>query len=283
MGTDQPRHEAAPRDAMDDILDDLLTGADYDLASSLTPVLNMTAGLDAVLGHDKVPVVTGSLMANLDPADREFLINQGLRRSFLPGKLLMHQGDPTNHVLVLLSGWVRVFTTTPSGQNVLLALRGPGDVIGEQAALHGGPRAASVETLASVVVIQMTSGQFAASLRARPTMATAVIKQLSERLYEAESTRIDSATLDATRRVATYLVQLMQLHGVYEHDGLRVRIALTQQDVANGAGVSRRAVVRSIAALQRQRIVTTSRRGIVVLLPDVLDLVARAETPTHHR
>lgn len=289
MSADQWGHQAAPRDGMDDVLDDLFTAADDDLKSSLGPVLNVVAGIEAILGHDAivghdvVPVVTGSLLAYLVPADRQFLLSQGVRRFFPAGELLMRQGDPADHVLVLLSGWVRIITSTSSSQDVLVALRGPGDMIGERAALDGKPRTARVQALEKVAAIQMPSGQFAACLRARPTIAMAVIKQMSDQLHEAEGTRINFATVDVTQQVATYLMRLAQQHGVREQGGLALHIPLTQQDIANQVGASRRAVARSIAALRNDRIVSTSRRRLVVLLPDVLDLLARTEISTLHR
>jgi CRP/FNR family cyclic AMP-dependent transcriptional regulator len=219
----------------------------------------------------------GSLLTYLEPADREFLLNLGVRRAFQAGELLLRQGDPTNHVLLILSGWVRVFSSTQDGQEILVALRGPGDVVGDQSALHGWPRTASVQTLEKVTAIQVLRAEFANCLQQRPNIAIAMIKQMSERLREAEIARVDFATLDVTRRVATYLMRLMQQHGVREQGGLVLRMPLTQQDIANRVGASRRAVARSMAALRKRRLVATFRRRIVVAQPDALSRFARSE------
>lgn len=222
-------------------------------------------------------LVAGSLLRYLQPEERDFLIKRGARRSFAENELLLRQGDPTDHVLVLLAGWVRVYSSTADGHEVLLALRGPGDVIGELAALHGWLRTASVRTLENVRVVQLTAADFIASVYERPGIALAMIKQMSMRMREAETARVDSATLDVTRRVALHILRLAQQHGVNEPSGLTLRMPLTQQDIANRVGASRRAVARAIAVLRDRHILTTGRRRIVINQPDVLRLFSRAE------
>lgn len=221
----------------------------------------------------------GSLLTYLDAADREFLLNLGVRRSFPAGEVVMHEGDPTNHVLLILSGWVRIYSSTPDGQQVLIALRGPGDVIGDLAALHDRPRTASVATIDPVTVIQMLRDQFAACLRARPDIAIAMIKQMSARLRESETVRVDVTTMDVTRRVAAFLTGLAHQHGVPDQSGLVLKIPLSQEDIANRVGASRRAVARALAALRQRRILTTFPRRIVVAQPDALRRLAWPDQP----
>ncbi|HEU5470822.1 MAG TPA: Crp/Fnr family transcriptional regulator [Actinophytocola sp.] len=221
--------------------------------------------------------VAGSLLAYLEATDRDFLLGLGVRRTFGVGEVLLRQGDPTDHALVLMSGWVRVFSSTANGHEILVALRGPGDVVGDQAALHVGPRVSTVQTLEPVVAMQLTSAQLRDSVRTRPNIAFAVIRQLAERLREAENARVDFAALDVAQRVAVFLLRLARQHGVVERDGLTLRMPLSQQDIANRIGASRRTVARSLAVLRERRVVSTHRRRIVIVQPDVLEALARSE------
>jgi CRP-like cAMP-binding protein len=197
--------------------------------------------------------VAGSLLAYLDPADREVLNELGVRRSYPAGETLLRQGEPTSHLLVIISGWVRVYISTPNGHEVLVALRGPGDVIGDQAALHGWTRTASVRTLEAVTAILLRGEQLVNCLRSRPNIAIALVRQMSERLREAEAARIDFVALDVTKRVAAYLVRLADQHGIPEQSGLSLRMPLTQQDIANHLGASRRTVARALAVLRERQ------------------------------
>jgi CRP/FNR family transcriptional regulator, cyclic AMP receptor protein len=221
--------------------------------------------------------VTGSLLAYLNAEDRAFLLELGKRRRFAAGDMLLWQGDPTDHVLVIMAGWVRVYADTANGHEVLIALRGPGDVVGDQAALHGWTRTASVRTLEKVDAIQLRSEHLDHCLRARPSIAIALLRQMSERLREAETVRMEYVALDVTKRVAAYLIRLARQHGIPHHEGLALRMPLTQQDIANHLGASRRTVARALAVLRERRIVTTLRRRILILRPDVLDVFATSD------
>jgi CRP-like cAMP-binding protein len=222
-----------------------------------------------------VDPVDGSLLAYLPANDRNYLLSQGVCRSFPPEELMLLEGDPGDHVLIIESGWVRVSTALSDGQEVLLALRGPGDVIGELALLHGWARTASVRSLERVGAVQLRGPQFMASIRERPEIAVALAKTVSARMREAEWTRIDIATLDVSRRVATYLLRLADQHGRHEPAGTVLDPPLTQQDIANQVGASRRAVARSLAVLRDRGIVVTARRRIVVAKAEVLRSLAR--------
>lgn len=226
--------------------------------------------------EDHAGWVSGSLLTYLDPDELSILLTGGITRSFPRGDLLLREGDPTNHVFVLVAGWVRVFSTSVDGREVLLGLRGPGDVTGDLAALHGWSRTASVRTLHGVTAVQLLSAQFVHSLQTRPRIAVAMLKQMSNRLRESDITRVDFGTLDVTKRVARYILWLIEQHGVSEAGGLSLRMPLTQQDIANRVGASRRAVARAMRILRDRQIVATTRARIFVARPDVLALFGNA-------
>lgn len=84
----------------------------------------------------------GALLAYLSEADRAYLLGLGVRRSFGAKEFVLLQGDPSDHVQILISGWVRVSAVVEDGREVLYALRGPGDVLGDIAAVAGLGRTA---------------------------------------------------------------------------------------------------------------------------------------------
>lgn len=214
--------------------------------------------------------VPESFLSYLESADRDFLLDRGLTRKLPADTALMHEGDPTNHVLVLLSGWVRVYRTTQDGQVILFALRGPGDVIGDLAALLGWPRTATVDSLQDIGFVQFRHDEFLACLHDRPGVGVALLKQMAVRLRDSEAARVDYATMDVAQRVAALLVHLADVHGTTTPAGVAVRMPLTQQDIANRIGGSRRAVARAIATFRERGLVSTGRRMFVVAEPDVL-------------
>jgi CRP-like cAMP-binding protein len=212
----------------------------------------------------------GSLLTYVTADDIDHIDRIGVRRSYSAGEVVLRQGDPTDHVLVLLSGWARVAATTGKGTELLVAFRGPGDIVGDLAALHGWERTASVETLDAVLAILLRREQFLGLLANRPGFALGMLKQMAERLRESDLIRADFASLDTTKRVAACLLRLVRAHAAPTAAGVELRIPCSQLDVANRIGASPRSVARAFAVLRERGIVTSVRGHILISRPDVL-------------
>ncbi|HEY3610476.1 MAG TPA: Crp/Fnr family transcriptional regulator [Pseudonocardiaceae bacterium] len=221
-------------------------------------------------GGPDVQPIKGTLLSALAPADRDHLLALGDRRRFAEHDVLLRQGDPTDHVLVLLAGWVRVYSTNVVGQEVVLAIRGPGDVLGELGALHGWTRTVSLRAMEPVRVLQLRRQQFVDCLRERPDIAIALVKQVSTRLRDTETALQEFATQDVSRRVAGHLLRIARQHGVEGPDGIELDIPLSQQEIANRVGASPRGVARAMAMLRDRGMLTTARRRIVIVRPSLL-------------
>jgi CRP-like cAMP-binding protein len=225
-------------------------------------------------GHDDT--AEGALLAYLADADREYLLARGTRRRFRANDVVLMEGDPSDHVHVLVAGWVRVSKIVEDGREVLFGLRGPGEVLGDLAAVTGRPRSASVRAIEPCTVFQLTGPEFVDVLHARPAIAIATIKTVAARLRNAESARVDSAAFDVSRRVAAVLVRLAEEHGRTVPEGVVVD-ALSQEDIAAQIGAARRTVARSLRVLRERGIVETGRRRFLIREPRVLRAFARSE------
>lgn len=225
-------------------------------------------------GHDDT--AEGALLAYLADADREYLLARGTRRRFRANDVVLMEGDPSDHVHVLVSGWVRVSTIVEDGREVLFGLRGPGEVLGDLAAVTGRPRSASVRAIEPCTVFQLTGAEFVDVLQARPAIAIATIKTVAARLRNAESARVDSAAFDVSRRVAVVLVRLAEERGRTVPEGVVID-ALSQEDVAAQIGAARRTVARALRVLRERGIVETGRRRFLIREPRVLRAFARSE------
>ncbi|WP_410574540.1 Crp/Fnr family transcriptional regulator [Amycolatopsis sp. cmx-4-61] len=218
----------------------------------------------------------GALLAYLADADRDYLLGRGTRRRFRANSLVLMEGDPSDHVHVLVAGWVRVSTVVDDGREVLFGLRGPGEVLGDLAAVTGRPRSASVRAIEPCTVFQLTGADFVDVLHTRPAIAVATIKTVAARLRNAESARVDVAAFDVSRRVAVVLVRLAEERGRVEPDGVVID-ALSQEDIAAQIGAARRTVARALRVLRERGIVETGRRRFLVRELRVLRAFARSE------
>src|SRR5690349_10278821 len=112
------------------------------------------------------------------------------RRAWERGGILFHQGDESDSVLVLVSGRVKAYCDTAGGTEVLLAVREPGALVGELAAIDQRPRSATVEALEPVTALVLALPAFQDFLRAHGRIALLVAQIIAERLRDADRKRV---------------------------------------------------------------------------------------------
>ena len=177
-------------------------------------------------------------------------------------------------MLVLLDGRAKVVALTPAGREVIVAVRGPGDLLGEMSAFDGEPRSATVATLEPVDALLVPGSAFAAFLERRPRVALVILRMVAGRLRYADAQQADFATHDVVGRVAHRLVELCERFGEPGADRIEIELPLSQEELAAWTGASREAVSKALQLLRSLRIVETRRRRVAVL--DLEALRARA-------
>lgn len=95
------------------------------------------------------------------------------------GELLFRQGDPADALYIVASGELQVRAATFDGEDVVLAMLGPGSVVGEMSLIAGGPRSATVEVLSDAQVLRLSHAAFDGLRRAHSRAAYRVILRLA--------------------------------------------------------------------------------------------------------
>ncbi|MGW2029067.1 Crp/Fnr family transcriptional regulator [Streptomyces argyrophylli] len=222
---------------------------------------------------DRVP-----FLARLEKPDRAALLALGSELDFAPRAVLLRQREPSAHVLFVLRGWTKVTAAAANGYEALLALRGPGDIIGESAALTGRTRSATVTALEDVRAVAVHRERFTAFLTDSPAVSFALLGLTSDRTRAADRRRLEFASMTVRERFATLLLDLARTHGRTTGEGVELSVPLSKQELAGSVGASREAVQRLLKELRERDVVRTGRRELVIVRPDVLRRIARAET-----
>jgi CRP/FNR family transcriptional regulator, cyclic AMP receptor protein len=203
------------------------------------------------------------------------LREQGTSRSFRRGAALFSEGDVADRVFLIERGWVTLGTATPAGGEVILGLRGPGDVVGELSALDGEPRTATALAVGAVEAVVTPARLMIAMLGRDPELSAELLRLLAGRLRESDRQRREFAMLDSLGRVARRLLELAERFGEPSGDGVRVELPLSQEQLASWCGCSREATVKALRTLRQVADVTTGRRTITLRDPELLRRHAR--------
>jgi CRP/FNR family transcriptional regulator, cyclic AMP receptor protein len=188
----------------------------------------------------------------------------------------MRQHESSTSVLLIERGLARVSRSTADGDQIVLALRGRGELIGESAAIASRPRSATVVALTDIAAVVVTSRVFQAILLTQPQFSMEVLQRLVHRLDESDRRRLETGTSAVPRRVARLLLELADNHGrSTSRAGVEINRILTQEEMGHAIGATRESVVRALRVLREKHIVATSRRRIIVLRRDLLAVEAR--------
>ncbi|KUL54479.1 MULTISPECIES: Crp/Fnr family transcriptional regulator [unclassified Streptomyces] len=221
---------------------------------------------------DRVP-----FLARLEGDDRSALLALGREMGFAPRRELLHQHEPSAHVLFIVQGWTKVTASAANGYEALLALRGPGDIIGESAALTGRPRSATVTALEPVRAVAVELKDFTALLSRSPAISFALLGLTADRTRAADRRRLEFASMSVKERFAVLLLDLARTHGRRIDKGIELAVPLSKQELAGSVGASREMVQRLLRELRSRGAVVTGRRALVITRPEILRRIARAE------
>ena len=173
-------------------------------------------------------------------------------------------------MLALVEGRVMVTKVTASGDEMIMAIGDPGEILGDMTVMDQAPRSATVTALTRCTVRVLSSEQFAELIR-RHGVADQVARHAFARIRAVELIRFEMGTLSVAQRLACALVRLT---AGSTDDG----IELSQDQLARLIGASRNAVVAALASLRARGIITTSRRRLVVCDPHALGRLAAGST-----
>jgi CRP-like cAMP-binding protein len=209
--------------------------------------------------------------AALDDAARSALRERGQARSYARGRTVFHEGQVPDRVLLLRTGVVKVRVVTSGGREVVLAFRGPGELVGEQSALDGSPRSATIVAVEPVDALAFPHAAFRRFLLDHPDAALALLAIMSRRLREADARRAEFSSLPALGRVASRLLEFSDRFGLELQDGrIRISLPITQEELAGATGASLESVARALQTMRSLGYVETGRREILLLDRDAL-------------
>jgi CRP-like cAMP-binding protein/CheY-like chemotaxis protein len=179
-----------------------------------------------------------------------------------PGEVLVHENQPASGVYLLRTGTVSISITGPNGLQIHLGTAGPGDPIGELAALGGGHHNATVTALRSVMADYVPQDAFLSILAASPEAMLRLLHLLTTRLRITDTRVVELASTRLYNRV----IQLLLEGSGHAAGPTGLDVASLARRVEDGSEQLRRAVM----LLEAQGFVRTGPQGVEVLDPQGL-------------
>jgi CRP/FNR family cyclic AMP-dependent transcriptional regulator len=220
-----------------------------------------------------VTAVHTPFLGQLGAEDADALVQRVRRRSIAKAEPILHAGAAGDDAALVLSGRVKLVAYGAENREVVLAIRGPGELIGEMAAIGGQRRMASAIAVDDVEVGYLKADELRQFLHDHPDAALVLMRMLVRRLTEASRDVVDLATQDSVGRIAKRLLELAADHGTPVEGGaggVRIELSLTQDELASWTGATRETVSRALRLMRRLGWVATEQRLITILDAEAL-------------
>ena len=184
---------------------------------------------------------------------------------------IFHQGSIGSTLYMIVSGQVRIYTTSEAGQELTVTIFHDGDFFGEMALLDGQPRAASAEAMCKTHTLTLHRSAFLHTINACPPIAASVLEVMAARIRQTNAAAEQLANMSASQRVVRQLLSLAARYGIADGGAVRIDLHLTQDDIASLSGTTRETVNRVLASLRDQGLIRVERARVSLLKPGELE------------
>jgi CRP/FNR family cyclic AMP-dependent transcriptional regulator len=198
----------------------------------------------------------------LTPEQQRALCALGTHVLYQADQAIFREGDPSYSVLIIQKGNVKVTKQAGDGTEVILAIRGVGEIIGDEGVLMDEARSATMTAINEVAGLTIRADkllEFVEENGLWPVMYRAAVRRRRQSDQRALLSR-----LDVKSRLARWLLELATEVGEETEDGWVIETTLSQQDMAGRIGASRDAVAIEFRKLRDKKLVSTGRRWLVL-------------------
>ena len=186
-------------------------------------------------------------------------------KTFKAGTTIFAEGDDAQSVMLIEKGRAEIFITSKSGRKSVLAYMGPGEVLGEIAALDGGGRTATAVAASDIAVRVLARDNIMKFVSERPNVATAIIAELCRKARNATDMYAVQTINEGSERLARVLLRLFDKWGADEGAGRRLEERFSQSDIGEFCGLARENVNRLIKSWADEGILKLEGRQLILL------------------
>jgi len=221
----------------------------------------MTADLQGILRRTE-------LLGSAATGDLEAVAARSRVRTFRRGQVVFTAGDPSDTLIVVISGRVKVVVRSADGGELTLTVIGPDGVFGELGVADGGPRSADAQTLEECRLLFVPREMIQDICEREPTAEHALLRSITATLRRLTDAASDLVFLDLPRRVAKVLLSLPR-----REDGV-IWPPVSQEELAHQAAGSRQSVNAALRGFERRGWIHIRGRAVTLTQAAELDRFA---------
>jgi CRP-like cAMP-binding protein len=204
-------------------------------------------------------LATVPLLSRIPPEELRRFGDVTRDKQYPKGSVILFEDDPGDSLFIVRAGRVKVVLVSEDGREVILGVLGVGEHFGELSLIDDQPRSAHVIAMEDATLLVLRRDDFRRRVEANPSVAWALLAELSRRLRRADGKIGGLVLLDVPGRIAQLLLDVAEEGGAATIDK-----PLTHQIIAQMIGASRETVSRTMREFQDAGLITVQRRRITI-------------------
>jgi CRP-like cAMP-binding protein len=212
------------------------------------------------------------ILRDLPHAECERIVSLAVERQYGNREVIVLEGDAGGDVLVVASGRVKVTQISHTGDEVILRVNGPGDIIGGLGMAPRETHSSTIRALETCKVLRWKAGEFDSLCSRVPSLQRNALQIMNDTLHALQECFCEMATLRVPSRLARTLVRLAEQNG---SAGQNVPIAFTCEELGQMTGTTLFTVSRLLCKWTEMGLLYSENRGIVI--EDIGGLLAIAD------
>jgi len=184
--------------------------------------------------------------------------------SFPAGAIIFMEGQPARGVYVLRKGRVKLLTTNSDGRTLIMKIANPGEALGLNSVITGKPYDLTAEILQPAELAFIPRADFLKCITEHGDVCMHYASHLSRDCQAAyELVRTIGLCQSVSERLARFLLE-WSTNGAAMDGTVRVKLALTHEEIAQLIGASRETVTRTLSEFKRQRTIEMNGSTLVL-------------------
>jgi CRP/FNR family transcriptional regulator, anaerobic regulatory protein len=194
------------------------------------------------------------------------------RLSLTSGQSVLLEGEPADHVFVVISGLVSTYKALPDGRRQIIGLSMPGDFIG---ALFQDSYCFSAEAMTRCTICRIPTVELEKLCNGFPALERRLLKILSDELRRTQAEMLSLGRRTAPEKLASFLLMLRRRAEHRGEPANPIRMFLNRDEVADCLGLTSGTVSRTLTQLARHGLIRFhGRRQVVLVRSDLLERLA---------
>lgn len=211
---------------------------------------------------------------HLTPEEKEYIDAHTQTRYFRKGEVLYDEGDPTEHIVMLVRGTVRL-TKEGVGQRLqIIRLLKPYDTFGYRSAMAGDCHSTAATAMEPSVLYYVKRDAFLQVIQKNIAFCYAVLVAMSKDLGISESQTVNLTQKHIRGRLAETLITLSKTYGM-EGDGVTIAMYMAREDLANMSNMTTSNAIRTLSQFASEGLIGLDGRKIKVLDESELMRISR--------